>query len=150
MMMIYVLRPILCTWQAKWAKRPSKVMKRGQRCNNLQNFYSWSFPFYQKTTGVVGSSRNAICIWQAHHQGQTIQIRHDGTRGGQGWRKKNKTKKAPVYWSVLKQKRITLTGESWSAHWNASSLYVFKQISLPMCGLPRPWRELNHSSSAAE
>ena len=26
-MMIGVLWPLLCTWQAKWAKRPPKVMK---------------------------------------------------------------------------------------------------------------------------
>jgi len=28
MMMIYVLWQLLCTWQAKWAERPPKVMKR--------------------------------------------------------------------------------------------------------------------------
>ena len=26
-MMIDVLRPLLCTWQAKWAERPPKVMR---------------------------------------------------------------------------------------------------------------------------
>jgi hypothetical protein len=30
-MMIDVLRPLLCIWQAKWAERPPKVMKRSQR-----------------------------------------------------------------------------------------------------------------------
>ena len=25
------LEPLLCTWQAKWAERPPKVMKRSQR-----------------------------------------------------------------------------------------------------------------------
>ena len=36
MMMIDVLRPLLCRWQAKWADRPLKVMKRCQRWNTLQ------------------------------------------------------------------------------------------------------------------
>ena len=36
MMMIDVLRPRLCTWWAKWAERPPKVMKRSQRWNTLQ------------------------------------------------------------------------------------------------------------------
>ena len=35
-MMIDVLRPVLCTWLAKWAERPLEVMKRSQRWNNLQ------------------------------------------------------------------------------------------------------------------
>ena len=34
--MIDVLRPLLRTWQAKWAERPPKVMRRSQRQNNLQ------------------------------------------------------------------------------------------------------------------
>ena len=36
MVVIGVLWPLLCTWQAKWAERPPKVMKRSQRRNNLQ------------------------------------------------------------------------------------------------------------------
>jgi len=36
MMMIDVLRPLLCTWWAKWAEWPPKVMKRSQRWNTLQ------------------------------------------------------------------------------------------------------------------
>ena len=31
MMMIGVLRPLLCTWQPKWAERRPRVMKRSQR-----------------------------------------------------------------------------------------------------------------------
>jgi len=30
MMMIDVLRPLLCTWLAKWAEQPPKVMKRSK------------------------------------------------------------------------------------------------------------------------
>ena len=33
---IDVLRPLLCTWEAKWAERPQKLMRRSQRWNNLQ------------------------------------------------------------------------------------------------------------------
>jgi len=40
-MMIDVLHPLLCTWEAKWAKRPPKVMKRGQRWNTLQICPRW-------------------------------------------------------------------------------------------------------------
>ena len=36
MMMIDVLRPLFCTWQAKWAERPPKVMQLSQRWNTLQ------------------------------------------------------------------------------------------------------------------
>ena len=36
MMMIDVLRPIVCTWQAKWAERPPKIMRQCQRRNDLQ------------------------------------------------------------------------------------------------------------------
>ena len=36
MMMIDVLRPLLCTRQAKWAEQPPKVMRRSERRNNLQ------------------------------------------------------------------------------------------------------------------
>jgi len=36
MMMIDVLRPLLCKQLAKLAERLSKVVKRSQRCNNLQ------------------------------------------------------------------------------------------------------------------
>ena len=36
MMMIDVLRPLLCTCQAKWAERPPKVTRRSERRNNLQ------------------------------------------------------------------------------------------------------------------
>jgi len=35
-MVIDVLQLLLCTWQAKWADRPPKVMKRSQRWNNHQ------------------------------------------------------------------------------------------------------------------
>jgi len=34
--MIDVLRPLLCTWYAKWAEQSPKVMKRSQRWNILQ------------------------------------------------------------------------------------------------------------------
>jgi len=34
-MMIYLLRPLLCTRKAKWAERPPKVMKRSQKWNTL-------------------------------------------------------------------------------------------------------------------
>ena len=30
MMMIDVLRPLLCIWQAKWAERPPRVMKQSE------------------------------------------------------------------------------------------------------------------------
>ena len=30
-MMIDVLRTLLCTWEAKWAERPPKVMKRSKK-----------------------------------------------------------------------------------------------------------------------
>ena len=33
---IDVLRPLLCTRQAKWAEQPPNVMRRSQRRNNLQ------------------------------------------------------------------------------------------------------------------
>ena len=35
-LMVDVLRPLLCTWQAKSAERPPKVMKRSQRRNTIQ------------------------------------------------------------------------------------------------------------------
>ena len=40
-MIIDVLWPILCTWQAKWAEQPSKVMKQSQRWNTIQVCPPW-------------------------------------------------------------------------------------------------------------
>ena len=75
MMMIDVLRPRLCTWQAKWAERPPKVMRRSRRWNTLQihprrdsnsggsELWSSALPAGPRRRPSSGQSAVSLPIW---------------------------------------------------------------------------------------